>query len=120
MTETTIQAQPLHPESQPLHPKIVARAQAIAEVTRMEQEIGLLHDENERLSRELNRAEDRVTMVLEERDRWRRDATVYRDHLVELATAMSNIGLMTVKAGEIMDSVKELTAQPVTGTEQGQ
>ncbi len=95
--------------NQPVHPARQARIQALAEVSRMDETIATLHDKVAQLERDLGRAEDRVSLLVEERDRYRRDAFVYRDKLVELATAQANIGLLTVKAGEIMAVVADLT-----------
>jgi len=95
----------------PVHPRIAMRAQALEEVGRMQQDLMVLHDEKTALERELQTAQDRVSLLIEERNRWRHDAVVYRDKLVELATSMANINLMTIKATEIMQAVKELVKE---------
>lgn len=90
------------------------RAQALAEVNKMQTDLTACQAEIATLRRELDRAQDRLDMVIEERNRHRHESKVYRDKLVELSAAMSNIGLLTVSAQEIMMTVKELTASDET------
>lgn len=85
------------------------RAQALSEITRMQEDLITANKELSIARREIDRASDRVEMLIEERDRYRSESTTYRTKLVELATAMSNIGLLTVHAQEIMQTVRELT-----------
>lgn len=85
------------------------RAQALAEISQMQTELIAAKKEVADMREDLHRAEDRVTIMIEERDRYRGESTVYRTKLVELATSMANIGLLTVKAQEIMMTVKLLT-----------
>lgn len=87
------------------------RAQALAEVNKMQTDLTACQAEISTLRRELDRAQDRLDMVVEERDRYRHESKVYRDKLVELSAAMSNIGLMTISAQEIMMTVRELTSE---------
>ncbi len=84
------------------------RAAALAEVTKMQQDIILAHDEIASLKRDLDRTEDRVVLLSEERTRYRQESTLYRTKLIELATSMANIGLLTMQAQEIMQTVKEI------------
>ncbi len=92
------------------HPSAAAerRATALDEINKMQQDLILSHDNAASLKRELERAEDRCAIVTEERDRYRRHAHIYRGKLIELATAVANIGLLTVSAQEIMKTVNEL------------
>jgi len=101
----------------PIHPRVAIRAQALEEINAMQRDLMLLHDEKAATERELQTAQDRVSLLIEERDRYRRDALVYRDKLVELATSMANINLMTIKATEIMQTVRELTKETPPQTE---
>ena len=89
---------------------IERRASALAEVTKMQQDLILAHDEINSLKRDLDRVEDRVVLLTEERARYRQEAILYRTKLVELATSMANIGLLTMQAQEIMQTVKEIAA----------
>jgi hypothetical protein len=101
------------------HPSVAAerRATALDEINKMQQDLVLAHDEATSLKRELERAEDRLALVTEERDRHRRYAHIYRGKLIQLATAVANIGLLTNTAQEIMRSVNELVAKAETGEE---
>lgn len=87
------------------------RAQALAEVTKMQQDLIVCNDEIATLRRDLDRTEDRCTLLSEERARYRNEANMYRTKLVELATSMANIGLLTMQAQEIMMTVKEISAR---------
>src|SRR5260221_14245697 len=89
---------------------IERRASALAEVTKMQQDLILAHDEINSLKRDLDRVENRVELLTEERTRYRQEAILYRTKLVELATSMANIGLLTMQAQEIMQTVKEIVA----------
>ena len=84
-------------------------AQALADIRAMHDELGECHEKIGQLRADLNRAEDRIVLLNEERDRYRSESHLFRSKLVELATQQANIGLLTVKANEIMLIVKELT-----------
>jgi|SRR6266404_2308141 len=86
------------------------RAHALAEVHKMQQDLMLAHDEITSLKRETDRAEDRITLLTEECNRYRTESTLFRGKMIELATAMANIGLLTLQAEEIMKITKELAA----------
>ena len=87
------------------------RAQALAEVAQMEKDLHEAHNEVATLRRDLDRTNDRVDLLTEERTRYRTEATLYRSKLIELATSMANIGLLTIQAQEIMHTVKDIAAQ---------
>jgi uncharacterized coiled-coil DUF342 family protein len=84
------------------------RAQAIAEVTKMQDDLGVCHKEIATLRRDLDRETDRCAMMVEERDRYRIESGVYKTKLIELARSMANIGLLTRQAEEVMMTVNEL------------
>jgi uncharacterized coiled-coil DUF342 family protein len=84
------------------------RAQALAEVNKMQTDLSACQAEIAVLRREADRAEDRIEMLIEERNTYRSTAVLYRDKLVELATAQANIGLLTRKGEEIAMTVREL------------
>jgi len=84
------------------------QAAAVEEVRAMHQTIQDQNGAIGHLRTELNRAEDRVTLLLDERNRFRKEANIYRTKLVELATAMANVGLLTNQAQSIMTSAHEL------------
>jgi hypothetical protein len=56
----------------------------------------------------LNREQDRVTILTEAHDRWRAEALIFRTKLIELATQMASIGLLTITAQEVIKTVNEL------------
>lgn len=101
------------------HPSAAAerRATALDEINKMQQDLIVAHDEAAGLKRELERAEDRIALLNEERDRYRRQAHVYRGKLIELATAVANIGLLTQTAQEVMKVTSELIARAETSEE---
>lgn len=84
-------------------------AQALADIRAMHDELNTCHETIGQLRADLHRAEDRVVLLNEERDRYRDEAHLFRSKLIELATQQTNIGLLTIKAQEIMSAVKELT-----------
>ena len=94
-----------------VQPPMERRAAALADIQQMHEDLNEAHEHIGQLKADLNRETDRCTLLVEERNRYRHDALVYRDKLVELATSMSNIGLMTVAAQEIMRVAQELTAK---------
>lgn len=87
------------------------RAQALAEINKMQTDLNACHAEIATLRRDNDRSADRVDMLVEERNRYRSEATMYRTKLVELATSMANIGILTMQAQEIMMTVKEISAK---------
>lgn len=92
----------------PEHPRLAAQSAALAEITQMRADLIAVHDENVMLKRQMEHQTDRVSLLMEERNTFKRSAEIYRDKLVELATQMSNIGLLTRSADEVMITVKEL------------
>ena len=88
------------------------RAQALAEITTMQNELVEANSKIDQLQRMLDQANDRLAMVAEERKTYRDDSLLFRAKLIELATSMANIGLLTSKAPEIMMTIGPLvTAQ---------
>lgn len=86
------------------------RAQAIAEVAKMQDDLGACHKEIATLRRDLDRETDRCVMMVEERNRYRIESNVYKKKLIELARSMANIGLLTRQAEEVMMTVDDLAA----------
>jgi len=93
------------------------QAQAIAEVQKMHDDFSACKEECDQLKADLNRSEDRLTMVIDERNRLRRELKIYQEKLIELATAMSNIGLLTNTAQSVMASAQELLDNVDGGSE---
>ncbi|WP_130582866.1 hypothetical protein [Bradyrhizobium sp. Leo170] len=69
------------------------------------------------LRADLHREQDRLELLLEERNRFRSEALVFRTKLIELATAMANIGLLTTQAQSIVLTVHELDNAATPSTE---
>jgi len=90
------------------HGALDHRVAALAEVAQMHQDLISANDEIASLKREIDREQDRVSLLIGERDRYRHEATVFRSKLIELATAMANIGLLTMQAQEIMKIAQEM------------
>jgi small ligand-binding sensory domain FIST len=65
------------------------------------------------LRADLHREQDRCTMIIEERNRYRASDEKKTILLTELATQMSNISLLCVKAQEVVATVHELSDAPV-------
>lgn len=93
------------------------QAEALADIKRMHDELMLARTDIGQLKADLNREHDRVDMIVEERDRHRRDALTFRKLLIELSVQMTNIGLLTVKAQEIAKTVADLDAAETPPTE---
>lgn len=79
-----------------------ARANALAEINTMQADLVEANAKIDQLQRALDQANDRLALVAEERKTYRDDSLLFRSKLIELATSMSNIGLLTTKAQEIM------------------
>jgi hypothetical protein len=88
------------------------RAAALADVHQMHDELTDAQAVVLQLRADLHREEDRCAMIVEERDRYRTESARFRKLLIELATQLSNIGLMTTKAQEIVRLVDDLDAAP--------
>ena len=88
------------------------RVAALARVNQMHDDLINANAVINQLRVDLNREHDRVTLTLEERDRYRHEAVRFRKLLIELATQMANIGLLTRKAEECVSIVGEMDAAP--------
>ena len=86
-------------------------AAALADIRQMHDELTAAHETIGQLKADLHRAEDRITLLNEERNKYRDEAHLFRDKLIELATQQANIGLLTIKAQEIVKVVNELTSK---------
>lgn len=106
----------LAPPPLPIDPRDAARASAMAEITQMKQDLELCHETIRQLRADVHHLEDRNTLLVDERNRLRQEANIYRTACVELATAQANIGLLTSRAADITARVTELIER-VDGTE---
>ncbi|MEY9493716.1 hypothetical protein [Bradyrhizobium elkanii] len=82
-------------------------AAVLADIKKIQDDLIETRDANAQLHADLHREQDRVALLVEDRDRWRQEALVFRTRLIELATAMANIGLLTRAAEGVV--LTELT-----------
>jgi len=92
------------------------RVAALAQVTQMHDDLVDANATIAQLRIDLGREQDRVTLMVEERDRYRHESIKLRKLLVELATQMANIGILTRKAEECVIVINELDASPTPDT----
>lgn len=93
--------------------EITRRGSAIAEVRHLTERYEKQIIEIEEIKRELQIANDRMAILAEERAKWRADAEIYRVALIELASDMANIGLLTNRAQETHGRVMHLINAPI-------
>jgi len=84
------------------------QAAALEEIRKMHEDLKTAHTEIGQLKADLHREQDRVTLLSDERNRWRKESHIFRNKLIELATAMANIHLLTAQAATIMTTTREL------------
>ena len=98
------------------------QASVLADIQQMHEDFQLAREEIAQLKADLHHSEDRVSLLIAEKDNMEERMTgqieksqaetiLFRDKLVELSTAMTNIGLLTITAQEIMKAVSELLAK---------
>jgi hypothetical protein len=92
------------------------RVAALAQVTQMHDDLVNANIVIAQLRVDLGREQDRVTLMVEERDRYRHESIKLRKLLVELATQMANIGILTRKAEECVIVINELDSSPTPDT----
>ena len=88
------------------------RAAALAEVNHMNDSLILAKETIEQLKADLHREEDRVVMVVEERNLYRHEALRLRKLLNELTTQMANISMLARKAEDFVNEVDEMDSSP--------
>lgn len=84
------------------------RVTALAQIQQMHHDLMAAHEEIGQLKADLNREQDRVTMVSEERARYRAEANAYRALLVELAANQTSIGLIAQRSETVMRKLTEI------------
>jgi len=89
----------------PNDPDQERQAAVLSDIRKTMDELTALRRALVKMKGDLDRETDRVTMVTADRDHWQADALKLRKLLIELATQMSNIGLLTIKAQEIVQTV---------------
>lgn len=101
-----------------IHP-LERRAQALAEITKMQEELiasnqriaeleRQLSDQQTMMQREINRQQARAEVAEEERAKYRAESHIYRGKMIELATSMSNVGKLVREAEKIAATANAL------------
>ena len=88
------------------------RAEALAKVQEMHDQLTEAHAKIALLEADLNREHDRVVMVVEERDRYRHEAVRFRELNKELATCQTNARLILQRAEDVLLTIAESDAAP--------
>ncbi len=88
------------------------RAHALAVVQKTHDELIQTRAEIADLRTRLGREEDRVVMVVEERNLYRHEALRLRKLLNELTTQMANISMLARKAEDFVNEVDEMDSTP--------
>jgi hypothetical protein len=86
------------------------RAQAFAEMQDQLQELDRAKATIAELERNKGRCEDRIALLVEDRDKYRREAGVFRTKLIELATSMANISMLTQTAEQVRAAAMAIAA----------
>jgi len=88
------------------------RAAALAEVNYMNDSLIAAKDTIEQLKADLHREEDRVVMMVEERDRYRNESIRFRKLLIVLSTKMVNASLLMDTAKDVLTEIEEIDDGP--------
>jgi len=95
------------PETSPLD----GHAAALANITKMVDDLTEAQAVILQLRADLHREQDRLVMVVEERNKYRADAELLRNKLLSICTTVANIGLMTKEAEAVVMAVNEASAE---------
>lgn len=88
------------------------RAAALAEVNHMNDALIAAKETIEQLKADLHHEEDRVTMMVEERDRYRHESVRFRKLLHTLAVKMVNATLLMDAAKDVLTEIDEIDEGP--------
>ena len=91
---------------------IERRAAALAEVNHMNDALIAAKETIEQLKADLHREEDRVVMMVEERDRYRHESIRFRKLLIVLSTKMVNASLLMDTAKDVLTEIEEIDDGP--------
>ena len=91
-------------------PTVERQAAALLEIKQMHDELASAKSMINQLKADLNRETDRCIMMVEERNKYRADADLLRNHLMKVCTTVSNIGLLTKEAEAVVLTVNERAA----------
>lgn len=109
---------PYIPRTEPKESLIVKRGEAIAHVRTLEETVERQRQQLSDGVAALRNCENQRDLLDEDRRKWRADAEIYRTILIELASDMHNIGLLTQRASETHQKVMNLLARETTEPEE--
>ena len=92
------------------------RAAALAEVNYMNDALIAAKETIGQLKADLHREEDRVIMMVEERDRYRHEALRFRKLLMKLVIRHANAAMILEEAKEIVQEIDEIDEAPTPPT----
>lgn len=84
------------------------RAEALAEIRRMHDALNSANEENGQLRADLNRADDRLVLLMDERNRQRRENHILLTALIQLATEVEVINRQSARAVEVLKNANAL------------
>ena len=98
-------------------------ATTLSELKKMHEDFAAMQAQAASDARVIDRQQNRIDVLEQEVEHWRRDCSIYRRKLIRLAAAMDMIGKLSHEAEEIMRSAREFEeaqkeaeeAEPVAG-----
>jgi uncharacterized coiled-coil DUF342 family protein len=110
-TDTEPKTTPLMPTALGTPNGVNQRAEALAQVRQMHDDLTDAQAIIGQLKADLHREQDRCVMMVEERDKYRADADLLRNQLLKVCTTVANIGLLTKEAEAVVLTVNEHAAK---------
>src|SRR4051812_28517531 len=89
---------------------VTRRAEALAEIQEMHHQLSEAHAEIDQLKADLHREQDRVMMMIEERDRYRHESVRFRKLALTLAVKLTDAALILDRAKDEMHTIDEVDA----------
>jgi hypothetical protein len=96
------------PDSVAVAPELDRHAAVLAELRQIHADYAQALADNGQLRADLHREQDRCTMLIEERDRYRHESVRFRKRLLQQATEMSNAYLILQTAKETLQEMDEI------------
>ena len=97
-------------------PAAERQASALMEIKQMHDELNAAKAAIAQLKADLHREEDRVIMMVEERDRYRHEALRFRKLLMKLVIRHANAAMILEEAKEIVQEIDEIDEAPTPPT----
>jgi hypothetical protein len=94
-------------EAAPVNTPLDRHANALANIQKMIDDLQEAREEIAQLKTDLHREVDRSVLLNEEREYYRKMALRLQGEKTELATDLANIGLLTMKAQDMVKNLKE-------------